>query len=199
MHEWVGVNDDEADRWQVEEIRRSGHGYGTVVGVRERMFPDGRESFVDPFGVLMIARADDDGCAVKGAVGPFADEHLVVIVLSSVEPITDLGDGIDMRYTCGEGVVVGTLESAMDIAEDQNGPDRIACRLLENVVEGVACPMGFSGHAEPRLPADDTEDCSARKQECANYDRDPLTHQKGRSLVPSPAEALKGSGTTGCC
>ena len=135
----------------------------------------------------------------------------MVIFLSAIHPIACLHDHLRTGHTLGQTIVVGLTQLAMDITEQQDVQSRRSLPILPSAVEPhkprhavvserrhmkrdcVTRPTRLVGHTEPRLPANDTYRDDRRRQECpANYLKC-SAHQKGRSLVPSPAEASNGS------
>ena len=96
------------------------------------------------------------------------EQQLVVILLSSIHPIAYLYDRFRLRHTGSEGVVVGTGEAIVDVAENVDvHPFRRKGILVvnrEDITECVSRPCRFFRHAEPSLPADGAEHCTARQQ-----------------------------------
>ena len=114
-NERVGIDADEANSRQVFIITGSGHTYRSVMRMRESMLPDGREGLVNALGILMIAGRNDDRQAVEPAIGPLAQQELVVIVLSAFHPVTHLRHCVRLRHTRRESVIVRPRELAVDI------------------------------------------------------------------------------------
>ena len=164
MRQGVGINHDDAHPRDVEPVTGARHSYRSVIRMTERLAPCVRQGLMQPFRIFVVARTRDDGQTVQRAVRPLAQQQLTVILLSAVHPVADLHHEVCIRHTGSQKIVVRTRETAVDIAEHQNGINAVVRRIrcLEYVLQRVPCPSGFSGCDEPCLPAVGAYHCAHR-------------------------------------
>ena len=113
----------------------------------------------------MIARRDDDRHAIERRGTPFTKQQLIVIILPPVHPITHLCERFGFGYPCRKGVVIGLREPVMYVAKHKDRRllwRRVGLKDRERVVLRQTGPLGFFGHAEPRLPAEGADHCASR-------------------------------------
>ena len=87
-----------------------------VLGMVEHLLPQRCQLSFEPLVVLMVTRTGEYGYGVEACVLKGESQMLGIVLVSTLQPVAQLGIAVSMGDAVRECVVVSMIEAAMHIA-----------------------------------------------------------------------------------